>query len=644
MSAQAGVFYFDGRPISPEIVARLADAIDPFGPDGGGERLQSGLAMVSRRWHVTPEDSAAHQPFVSPRGHVMTWDGRLDNREDLLAQLWHDRDDNVSDIALAMKAYERWGADGFGRLIGDWSLVLWDAAAQAVVMASDYLGVRPLHYYLEADAVWWSTTLECLVRTHDLYEALEPRFLVGFMTSARPAGITPYAGVLSVPTGHSLTIARSGVASTRRFWTLQAPEIRYRHPAHYETHLRSVFFDALRARLRSTAPVWAQLSGGLDSSAVVCGADLLVKERLAVAPELCTVSFVTDGSPETDERRFVACVDEQCGCTTHLIQQDNVLDRVEPTRQWISPLQPTFASLNAFDLIRRSGGRLLLTGVGGDASLGDYHDYHWDVARMIQDRRPLRALSLARQRALAAKRSIWDVLRSATQELARPAALIDRLVSETLVNCGGALPVTDAHICDTFLLLPAYASFWRDEWARQCAYGLDVPDISKRPPASQIMAMATHRLGQSPSELPGAMLSHPLLDRRLVEFMMGVPIQVIAPPGTSRGLMRQAFAPFMPARIVARFSKNSARSFYMRNTRDVLLRWIDHPEQVTLLELGFLDRDRVMAYLCKLRDAGKHAEQFILMARLEQWLVSRAEYFRDSRKPMAVPQRVHVAS
>jgi asparagine synthetase B (glutamine-hydrolysing) len=244
-------------------------------------------------------------------------------------------------------------------------LVVWDAERQAVVLASDYMGVRPLHYLLRPDSVSWSTTLECLVHMHNLYDEVEPHYIVGFLSNARPAGITLYKGVLAVGTAQSITISRDSSVVKSRFWNLSAPEIRYRTPEDYEEHMRTLFFDAVRHRLRSPAPVWSELSGGLDSSAVVCAADVLIKQGLAVTPELRTFSFISDGSPETDERRFVACVDQHCGRTTHFIQQDSSFEFVDPVRHWITPAHAAYGTLQSYKLVSNSGGRILLTGHGG---------------------------------------------------------------------------------------------------------------------------------------------------------------------------------------------------------------------------------------------------------------------------------------
>jgi len=630
MSAQAGVFYFDRRPVNHRVLSVMGSSLDDYGPDRAGKYVEPGLAMVHRALHVTPEDALEQQPFISRRGNVMTWDGRLDNREDLLAQLWRELDQEPTDVAIAMAAYEKWGVEGFRHLIGDWSFVVWDAERQGVVLASDYMGVRPLHYLVRRDSVSWSTTLECLVRIHDLYDEMEPHYLVGFLSNARPAGLTPYRNVFSVETAQSVTVSRDGSIVKSRFWNLGAPEIRHRTLEDYEKHLRTVFLDAVRNRLRSRAPVWSELSGGLDSSSVVCAADLLIKQGLAVTPDLRTFSFITDGSPETDERGFVACVDQHCGRTTHLIQQDASFELVDPTRHWITPAQPTYGTLQSYKLVRNSGGRLLLTGHGGDSVMGNVVDYYYDITALLRRGRVFEAVGLARERALAAKHTVWNMLYRATQNFTQGMA-VRRNLAQLFKGSGGVPPATDEHIAQAFLLKPEFAIYWKDAWTKLFARAFEFPDVSQWDLALGVTLMGERRHAQAPSDEPLGLTSHPLLDRQVVEFMLGIPFSVVAPPGQPRALMRRAFGPFMPPRIVARFSKGFALPFYLRNTRDVLLRWIESPDNLKIVQLDFLDPSRLLPYLEALRDNGKQPDFFMQLLKIEQWLESRERYLCGRR-------------
>jgi hypothetical protein len=79
----------------------------------------------------------------------------------------------------------------------------------------------------------------------------------------------------------------------------------------------------------------------------------------------------------------------------------------------------------------------------------------------------------------------------------------------------------------------------------------------------------------------------------------------------------------MPARIVGRISKGFALPFYLRNTRDVLLRWIESPDKLRVMQLDFIDSSRLVPYLEALRDSGKLHEFFMQLLKIEQWLESR---------------------
>src|SRR5229473_2135815 len=84
---------------------------------------------------------------------ILAWDGRLDNREDLLSRLKDSLRGDTSNAALALAAYERWGTGGLVHLIGDWSVVIRDRANRSTILASDFAGVRPLYYHVQQGRV-----------------------------------------------------------------------------------------------------------------------------------------------------------------------------------------------------------------------------------------------------------------------------------------------------------------------------------------------------------------------------------------------------------------------------------------------------------------------------------------------------------
>ena len=108
--------------------------------------------MAHAAFHLWTGAPSAPQPARSLSGLVIAWDGRLDNRHDLLLRLGPLAGDGAGDAALAAAAFERWGSDGLRALVGDWSLAIWDGAARTLHLARDYMGVRPLYYSADEQA------------------------------------------------------------------------------------------------------------------------------------------------------------------------------------------------------------------------------------------------------------------------------------------------------------------------------------------------------------------------------------------------------------------------------------------------------------------------------------------------------------
>src|SRR4030095_15633203 len=116
---------------------------------------------------------------------------------------------------------------------------------------------------------------------------------------------------------HSVLI-KHGDVQVHRFWGLDPHrEIRYGSDAEYEEHFRHLFTEAVRCCLRSDRPVWSDLSGGLDSSSIVCVADQLIKSGKTETSLLDNVSCIRDESPSSNETKFIRCVEERIGRQGH---------------------------------------------------------------------------------------------------------------------------------------------------------------------------------------------------------------------------------------------------------------------------------------------------------------------------------------
>ena len=87
MSVQAGIWNFDGRPVDPQVSRGYQRVLETQGPDGESCHVDGSVALLYRPFHTTAESRREKQPYFSHRGFILTWDGRLDNRDELIAEL-----------------------------------------------------------------------------------------------------------------------------------------------------------------------------------------------------------------------------------------------------------------------------------------------------------------------------------------------------------------------------------------------------------------------------------------------------------------------------------------------------------------------------------------------------------------------------
>ena len=284
MSVQFGRWNFEGPAPSPDYVEKVSGALAPYGPDSDESYSKDGISILYRAFHTTKESSHEKQPYISSSGAVITWDGRLDNRADLISELSDCLTNDSTDLAIVATAFDKWGADCFTKLIGDWALSILKPSNRSLILAKDPIGTRHLYYSFDNDQVTWSTILDPLVRLAGKTFTLNEEYIAGWFSMFPAVHLTPCVGIHSVPPSSSVLL-RPGKHAVSKYWDFDPDKkIRHRTDAEYEEHFRTVFEKAVQSKLRSNSPVLAELSGGRDSSSIVCMADLIIARGEAECP------------------------------------------------------------------------------------------------------------------------------------------------------------------------------------------------------------------------------------------------------------------------------------------------------------------------------------------------------------------------
>ncbi len=520
-----------------------------MGPDGEQFAYAEHVAMAFRPFYTDARSRFASQPYVSPDGHLVSFDGRLDNRAEI--QRRFESRPGASDVALVLQAYRRLGLNAFVHLVGDFALAIWDPGNARLVLCCDALGRRPLYYHCTADSLFWSSRTRALLRAAQLSAELDEEFVADFVTN-QPSVRTPFRRIGVVPGGHLLVVDRMK-ADLKRYWSFDpGAEIRYRSDREYEDHFVEVFHEAVACRLASDAPVFCELSGGLDSSSISCYSDRLVRERRVETPAVHTVSYVYDQSASSDETEHMAIVEAQLGRRgLHVRESDMPL--LQPLPPGFEPDIPTssLCFLTRHDFVmremKRHGSRVLLSGIGGDNLFWSAPDVRLILADLLVQGRLVEVCRSAYAWADFLRVPIVSLLAGACWPLlpARLRAAAQGLGDcQTLARSVGAWYdpafATRAHLGERLLRTPAGSRFKLPSSTAQQAFIL--------------WAMRTFALEPCSSE--GYVdRRYPYLDRRFAEFSMAIPLDQKVRLGESRSIVRRSLKGIMPEKVLQRRTK-----------------------------------------------------------------------------------------
>jgi asparagine synthase (glutamine-hydrolysing) len=406
MSGMAGILYFEDRPVDSDLLKTFDNSMRHLGPDGSRTHTASSIGLVFRAFHTTHEDELESQPY-SVNGITVCFDGRLDNRPNL-AGLLHCNDVGASDVCLVAAAYHKWNANCFAQLQGDFCIVIWDSRTRCLFLARDRLGIRKLFYHSNEKRIVWASAPDTILRCPDVPKIVDEEYVSQFLAFYPDGTKSPFRDIVPLRPGHFLSVNGSAMSSTR-FWSIDAISTTHNrshaaaHPDRIAT-FRSLFFDAVRVRLRANCPVIAELSGGLDSSSIVCVADAISNVSAGAVPMVQTLSVVFDRAWHADEREFISHIERMRGRQGIHIKEDDdpILSRWCDSDFIAFPnLELCFGGLTLAKLnaMNRLGSRVLISGTFGDHVLDCNLSAH-ELAGLVRSLRLPSALTFCFREAL----------------------------------------------------------------------------------------------------------------------------------------------------------------------------------------------------------------------------------------------------
>ncbi|HNC83928.1 MAG TPA: asparagine synthase (glutamine-hydrolyzing) [Nitrospira sp.] len=374
----------NGRPVERAAVERMAKSLLHRGPDDGGIYMDGAVGMGFRRLSILDLSEAGHQPMVSQDGqYVLVFNGEIFNYVELrdeLRKLGHQfRSSGDSEVLLA--AYREWGRECLPKLNGMWAFVIYDRRHRRLFGSRDRFGVKPLYYSRDHTVIQFASEIKALRASGYQRVGINWRIASRFLLEGRldSHNETFYDGIEQIPPGSGFEVGLDGAWHQWTFWTLDAlPKTIAPDPA---ATFGDLFEDSVRIRMRSDVPVGVCLSGGLDSTAIICAAARHRDESAGTQPE--SLQAFCYMAKEFDESTYIADT---------LLQTHAQLRQLEtsPAELWNDvrkvlwfqdePVH-TMTAVVGYQLMRLAasqGIRVVLNGQGADETIGGYSSYFQD--------------------------------------------------------------------------------------------------------------------------------------------------------------------------------------------------------------------------------------------------------------------------
>jgi asparagine synthase (glutamine-hydrolysing) len=558
-------------------------------------------------------DSFGTAPVYDPTfDRWLLWDGRIDNGVDLAKECGCDQ--KATDPELVLHAYEKWGQSCPEHIVGDFAFAIWDTRRRALFCARDAFGVRPFYYVLGVNAFFFSSQIPALLAGTGRSFEPELEEIANYL-AASVSGLgekTCVKGVRRLLPRHCLLVI-DGQPQVQKYWDFQATDSKEsRTREDWVCEFGRLFQEAIKCCLRSHGAIYSDLSGGLDSSSIVCVADKLLEGNSR--DRFSTITQKFSKSNLSDETKWSSIVAERCGFNQHFVDVDVAQpfsEFISSSRFWDEPSHQQ-AFIGIAKAYQQIGGfakaPVLLTGIGAEAVVMDTIF------------RPLHLADLLRQgriRELHRNLARWQHVSQLPLSNIFLDFCLKPLFSPPRVNYG-----TGHHQPPAFL-----ASSFAKQW--------DVHQRAERPrmpkrfgsPATQ---WQYERLGRVPAFLQRGFkeksfdIRYPFLHRPLVELALQAPWSAKLQPGKVKPILTESMNGVLPEEIrkrsgAATFGQAAYRAFQREwNQIKPLL------ESPLLVELGCIDRKEFDTSVAQLRVGYSASFPAILSTlALESWLSYR---------------------
>lgn len=373
------------QPINRQQLESMTDIIRHRGPDGFGYYFGPNFAFGHRRLAILDLSEAGHQPMEYRDTYIITFNGEVYNyleiREELEKEGFSFR--STTDTEVILGAYAKWGEDCINHFNGMWAFAIYDKAKKRIFCSRDRFGVKPLYYCSVGDYFAIASEIKQFSVIEGWKARLNLKRAYDFLVwgAYDHSDETLFQNVYQLVGGNNLIYnLENNSYKINKWYNLEAVRRDDKITLPEATNsFRELLPDSVKIRLRSDVKIGSCLSGGLDSSSIVCIMNELLRESSSRDKQETVSACYSIG--KYDEQNYINAVIQKTGAVSHRVfpnfeELQRVLDNIIFHHDEPFGSTSAFAQWEVFKNARKNNIIVMLDGQGADEILAGYHSFY----------------------------------------------------------------------------------------------------------------------------------------------------------------------------------------------------------------------------------------------------------------------------
>jgi asparagine synthase (glutamine-hydrolysing) len=377
----------NGCLVDSDTIFRMSKSIEHRGPDGYGCYVSGAVGFGFQRLSILDLSSVADQPMFSSDGKkIIIFNGEIFNyieiRQELKVLGYEFK--TTGDTEVLLYAYCEWGSKCLDRLNGMWSFLIYDIDHCKIFGARDRFGIKPLYRYETEKHIFFASEIKAIIASNYYAPEVNWRIAAKYLLQERldDEDDTFYSKIERVPAGIAFELSLDDINKYKywRYWSVDVDsKIDIEEPV---AQFLEIFQDAVRIRLRSDVPVGVCLSGGLDSTSIICMMKTL-NDSFNNTNQNKRIQAFSYMPSEFDESKYINDTILNTNARLHSVVYDPSLLWERLNQILFFHDEPvlsltTVIGFELFNLASSNGVKVVLNGQGADEYLSGYFDYFKD--------------------------------------------------------------------------------------------------------------------------------------------------------------------------------------------------------------------------------------------------------------------------